>query len=311
MIDLHLEFVRWPVGTTVGLYQRKSELMLDNQPPPLTPLIASATVLADSSLHFTGLPESDAQYWAIAPDAGGVFRYVGITTERPSQTIIEAEIDQLQADVDAIETDVAQLETHDVVVDSAINALQRALGFDARTGLLAPSSRGWGLQKAAIVGPRTYLCRFVSPVAFTARRIRFFLETSGGIEYAVEAGIYQARPMPSGTLDRLATSGATAGQLVSTGRKTITIPDVPIQPMIEYYAALATQNAGGTTELTAVSWTSFPGVHSVLAVDGAATAGTIGHPDISATNDYPLPATVDLVATPAANTGVPILAVME
>lgn len=310
LVDVHLEFVRWPAGTTVGLYQRKSELMLPDQPPPLTPLVTSADVLDDGSLHFVGLPSIDAAYWAIAPDTDGVYRYVGITTNRPTQTQIEADVDQLQADVDTIETDVSALETRDQFHDSQIAALQTVLGFDRRNGLLAPTSRGWGLQNVALT-TRTYLARFVSPIAFTARRIRFNLEASGGIEFAVQAGVFQAQPFPSITLDRLVASGAVAGQLVTAGRKTVTIPDCSIQPNVEYYAALSCQNAGGGTNATGVSWTSFPGVHTILAVDGAQAGNVIGHNPIHATNDYPMPVTMDLGAAPGASSPVPILAVME
>lgn len=76
MTDFTMEFVRWPPGTTVKVYQRKSELRLDNQPPPLVAQPTSGVVDANGSVLLPSVPSGE--WWAIAPDADGVFRYVAL-----------------------------------------------------------------------------------------------------------------------------------------------------------------------------------------------------------------------------------------
>lgn len=69
-----MTFVPWDIGTTVRAYQRKSELMMPDMPPPAIPSEASGVVAADQSLSLTGLV-AGRRYWAIAP-IGTVYRYV-------------------------------------------------------------------------------------------------------------------------------------------------------------------------------------------------------------------------------------------
>lgn len=78
MADLTIEYAPWPVGTTVRLYQRKSELKMDDQPPPLVDNPTSAIVAIDGSLT---IDVPDGEWWAIGPDAQGVSRYVALVGE--------------------------------------------------------------------------------------------------------------------------------------------------------------------------------------------------------------------------------------
>lgn len=74
MADITLSFVPWDIGSTVRAYQRKSELMMPDMPPPMIPSEGSGVVAADKSLALTGLV-ADRRYWAIGA-IGTVYRYV-------------------------------------------------------------------------------------------------------------------------------------------------------------------------------------------------------------------------------------------
>jgi hypothetical protein len=74
LADITLSFVPWDIGTTVRAYQRKSELMMPDMPPPAIPSEATGVVAVDKSLALTGLVP-DRRYWAIGV-IGAVYRYV-------------------------------------------------------------------------------------------------------------------------------------------------------------------------------------------------------------------------------------------
>lgn len=65
MPDIRFDFAPWPIGTVVGAYQRKSELHMDDMPPPAIPRLTQASVQTDQSLTLSGL--GVGSYWAIAP----------------------------------------------------------------------------------------------------------------------------------------------------------------------------------------------------------------------------------------------------
>lgn len=75
MPDIHMDLTPWPVGTTVELYARVSELKLDDMPPPGLDPVATTMVAADSSVTFAAVPEGS--YWAIAP-INARYRYVAV-----------------------------------------------------------------------------------------------------------------------------------------------------------------------------------------------------------------------------------------
>lgn len=80
MADITLSYVPYPIGTTVGVYQRKSEQMLPDMPPTQIPQLTTGQVAADKSLAFTGL--SNGSYWAIAP-IGSTYQYVAFHIQAP------------------------------------------------------------------------------------------------------------------------------------------------------------------------------------------------------------------------------------
>lgn len=76
MPDVQIEFAPWPVGTTVRVYQRKSELVLSEQPPPGIASPASGVVASDNTLTLTAVPVGE--WWAIGQDTPGHYRYVAL-----------------------------------------------------------------------------------------------------------------------------------------------------------------------------------------------------------------------------------------
>jgi hypothetical protein len=71
--DITLSFVPWPIGQTVSVFPRVSELHMDDMPPPMQPLVGTGDVQQDKSLTFPGV--EPGSYWAIAP-IGGRYQYV-------------------------------------------------------------------------------------------------------------------------------------------------------------------------------------------------------------------------------------------
>jgi hypothetical protein len=76
--DITLHWVPWPTGTDVAVYPRRSELRLDDQPPPSVPLVATATVQPDATLTYLALPEDN--YWATAL-LNGRYRYLSFMVQ--------------------------------------------------------------------------------------------------------------------------------------------------------------------------------------------------------------------------------------
>lgn len=70
---MHMEFVPWDPGTTVNVYERRSELMLEDQPPPMRPVMGSGAVSSAKTLDLS--VAAPGSYWAIAP-IGNAYRYV-------------------------------------------------------------------------------------------------------------------------------------------------------------------------------------------------------------------------------------------
>jgi hypothetical protein len=89
MSAVAFEFARWPVGTTVRAYQRKSELMMPDMPPPAIPSVASAQVQSNGRLTFDSVPAGE--WWAIGPDADGIFRYVAFDVPGSVDAVVDTE----------------------------------------------------------------------------------------------------------------------------------------------------------------------------------------------------------------------------
>jgi hypothetical protein len=78
-----LSSVPWPVDQPVDAYQRRSELVLPDMPPPGQAPLASSAVAADHTLSFDLGPGT---YWAVAP-LNGSYRYIGFNAEAVPQYI--------------------------------------------------------------------------------------------------------------------------------------------------------------------------------------------------------------------------------
>jgi len=79
-----LQLVPWAPGRAVPCYPRKSDLVLPDQPPPMIPATATATVASDQSLTY-GPDLTPGEYWAIAELTPGQrdYRYVGFQMVAP------------------------------------------------------------------------------------------------------------------------------------------------------------------------------------------------------------------------------------
>jgi hypothetical protein len=87
---------RFPVGTTVGVYARRT--MIEAAGPVGGTEVTSAVTSAGLTTTFTGLAWS-TEYWAAA-EVGGVWRKVAFTTvAEPEQRVVAAAIDGVQLDV--------------------------------------------------------------------------------------------------------------------------------------------------------------------------------------------------------------------
>jgi hypothetical protein len=76
----------WEPGRGVPAYQRRSEVILPDMPPPGQQPVSAATVADDYTLTFDIIPGT---YWAIAPltPGGKDYRYIGFNTEDPPAAV--------------------------------------------------------------------------------------------------------------------------------------------------------------------------------------------------------------------------------
>ena len=88
MADITMTLVPWPTGTPVSAYPRRSEQMLDNQPPTMIPAVATQLVAADASLTYSDL--DDGEYWAAAP-LGETWRYIHFLAQTEEGAVPEPE----------------------------------------------------------------------------------------------------------------------------------------------------------------------------------------------------------------------------
>lgn len=80
----------FPVGTVVGLY--RGQVANSGVPRPAGAAILTATVQADESLTFVGVPEDQPAFWAAAEFAG-LWRLITVTTRVGSNRIGEEQIE--------------------------------------------------------------------------------------------------------------------------------------------------------------------------------------------------------------------------
>lgn len=122
---------RFPVGTSVGLYPRANWLTWQLPPsgPPLGSATATATVAANGTLSFGGLPDS-AEYYVHA-SVGGAHRYARVSTVPDTSSPVGVNT------IDA---------KGDLLVGSADNAVTRlAAGADG-TVLVSDPSQASGVR---------------------------------------------------------------------------------------------------------------------------------------------------------------------
>lgn len=111
---------------------------------------------------------------------------------------------------------------------------------EAQAGIIAwpQGSAGTSYTCVANVGR---IARVVPSRAMTITNVGFVVTTAAGADDACDVAIYSA------SLARLASAGATAGKLNSTGAKTVTLTaSVTLQPGVVYYAGFSNGALGGT-----------------------------------------------------------------
>lgn len=88
MPEITLNEVPWPIGTGVTVYQRRSDLVLPDMPPPGIPPDTSGIVYSDRTLTFD--VSAYGSYWACAPMTPGQrdYQYVGFDVVAPGPEFI-------------------------------------------------------------------------------------------------------------------------------------------------------------------------------------------------------------------------------
>lgn len=169
---------------------------------------------------------------------------------------------------------------------------------NGQAGLLAPTTRAFGVGPIALTANRAYYARIVPSRDMRVTGVVFGVSSADAANPNADVGIYDV------ALARIAVATAAAGIVNSTGRKSIafTAP-VVLRAGEVYYAALST--AGAPTLVGATLGVTNAGVSS-----GFFGAGWGVEDAMQQAGGHPLPASAT-PATVTSATPIPVLAVIE
>lgn len=168
---------------------------------------------------------------------------------------------------------------------------------NGQAGMYAPSAPGWTGAGLGLTANTAIWARVVPSRDMTITQLAFAVSTAAGSDDACDVGIYDAN------LQRIVSSGATAGKLNSVGVKTVAFAATTLKAGTVYYVAISC-GAVGTTAATirGASWAATEATQLFGTGVGVAEA-------FLKAASHPLPA--GPVAAPTATSLAPAMAVRE